>query len=177
MQSNTLPSSSAPDERRSALESMHASQAWEQALLAAAHPPEVLMERMSWSIHSLRRYLSPERHYPTFVDIPVFCRHAGNEIVIEWLIAQTRKGDFPRLGGELGCFELMERVAQIFEATGAVAQKAREAVADRQITEQELRSIIKVLELSSSANLRLLNDLQSLAANTRERTRAGGQYE
>lgn len=43
-----------------------------------------------------------------------------------------------------------------------MAQKAREAIADRELTLNEIRSIIRVLELSTSSNMRLLNELQSM---------------
>lgn len=148
------------------LAALHPSEAWEQALRASYLPPEELQREMNWSIHVLRRFLSTERFYPTYEDIPKFCRLAGNELVIDWLTAKTRQclpDGLKPPSPVLGCFELMERVATIFSASGDVAQKVREAVADRRLTLEELKSVIKVQRLSTGSNLKLLNELESLA--------------
>ena len=153
------------------LTAMHPSEAWEQALRISFAPPEEVQAGMGWSVHLLRRFLSTERFYPSYMDIPKFCRLTGNELVIDWLTANTREPEPERAAPMLGCFELMERVALIFSASGEVAKKARAAVADRRITPAELRSVIKVLELSTSGNLRLLNELRAMAQELAQTSR------
>ena len=120
------------------------------AIMRSKHPVPILARRLHWSESFLRRVISSEKYFPSFVDIPTFCAAVGNTLVIEWQLARVRhvRKQAPAATPDF----LRDQVLTLTDELGHVAGRIRTAAEDNRITKAENRGILKeVLELADTA--------------------------
>lgn len=124
--------------------------AFRLAIRRSAYDLPTLCKRLGWSASFMRRVLSTEKYFPSFEDIPAFCRAVGNIIVIQWQMARVAFTipEAPAITPDL----LQRAVLDLSVELGDVADRVRSAIADGVVTKKETRGITKeLLELIESA--------------------------
>lgn len=126
--------------------------------LSGKHVTDIAKE-MDTGLYLVRRWFSTEKYFPSFEDIPLFCRTVGNMTLINWLQVQAMAGDKVE-HSDINCAALVGRVGELFGEMGDVGLEAQEAVKDGILESFELRRVIKeVTEVVAKGN-QLVADLR-----------------
>lgn len=114
------------------------------ALQASGKGFAQVRKEMGWHESFAKRVLSDEKFYPSYVDLPRFCRVVGNTLVIQWLTVKVHE-EKPAPLQKGDCHYLSLETLALSEALGALAHTVKKAIADNTITDQERRTVIKKL--------------------------------
>lgn len=75
----------------------------------------------------------------------------GNTIVLQWALARATTHGLEAQFDHVDCQSLLLRITGMFADAGAVAGRAREAVADNLLQPHELRAVVNGLDTSLKA--------------------------
>lgn len=118
----------------------------EDAFRLAIHksklPHSEICKAMNWSESFLRRVLSVEKYFPSFEDIPNFCKVIENDIPIRWLKAKYLQS-FVHEKKVATCESLKDSTLYLGKETGDIFAVIQESIADRHLDLNEIRTIIK----------------------------------
>lgn len=135
-----------------ALAAMHASDVFALACSASGKEPDVLLKELGWDTHFLKRVLSPEDFYPSFVKIPRFCNVTRSTLPLEWLAARMEFA--PKEPEGLSITVLLARLNDVLARMGKLAQTTQVAIEDHVLEPVELKRITRdVLQLTREAML------------------------
>lgn len=118
-----------------------------------------IAKELGVGVHLARRWFGVEKYFPSFENIPNYCRAVGNMTLINWLQVQAIMGGKVE-HADINCAALIGRVGELFGEMGDVGLEAQEAVKDDVLESYELRKIIKeVTEVVAKGN-QLVADLR-----------------
>lgn len=152
------------------LTQLHPEDAFRLAASQSGKSANQICQEMGWQPTFARRIFSIEKFYPSFADIPKFCRVVGNTIVIDWLKANAMADKKLCPHKIQNCLDLAQDVLTLAESTGKLSTTAKEAILDGSIEHEEKIVIIKVLQklLKEGAEmLHALKEMRNGAENAR----------
>lgn len=135
-----------------ALANLHPSDLFRIAFQASGLETRDLLKAMHWSRHFWLRVLGTEKLYPSFPDIPEFCRVTGSLLPIQWLEARAAVPPGTS-AAPLDCSALLVLTGRVTAKLGKAAHDVDRAVADNRLTLSELRLLLKDVESITSASL------------------------
>lgn len=133
--------------RKVNLKGMSVKSAFQLAIAQSNKTQEEIMDKMGWTPSITSRFFSFDGYLPTYSSIPKLCHILGNTVLVDWLVENLDPAE--KVKEPINSRELLVSVVELAEKYGNLAEEAKKAAEDNDISQSDAKKILKKVRILS----------------------------